>query len=175
MIELSTIRDLVAIFGVIAGFSYYVLTVRNAQRNQKQQLETRQAQLLMNIMNTFRSREFRSQWHIIFELIQMEIDFDAFRENIQKDIESRTAWTSVLAFFESVGVLVRNGMIEVGLIYSLMGLSVKALWEGLEHLIIGDRENLKQYTKTPENYGAWDDFEYLYHEIISYEKTSTNR
>jgi hypothetical protein len=39
MIELSVVRDLVAIFGVIAGFSYYVLTVRNAQRNQQHQLE----------------------------------------------------------------------------------------------------------------------------------------
>lgn len=32
MVELSTIRDLVTIFGVIAGFTYYVLTVRNANR-----------------------------------------------------------------------------------------------------------------------------------------------
>jgi len=32
MIELSVIRDLVAIFGVIAGFSYYVLTVRNTRK-----------------------------------------------------------------------------------------------------------------------------------------------
>jgi sensor domain CHASE-containing protein len=35
MIELSVIRDLVAIFGVIAGFSYYVLTVRANQKNQE--------------------------------------------------------------------------------------------------------------------------------------------
>ena len=38
MIELSVIRDLVAIFGVIAGFSYYVLTVRNANTARKIQL-----------------------------------------------------------------------------------------------------------------------------------------
>ena len=59
MIELSVIRDLVAIFGVIAGFSYYVLTVRNAQRNQQHQLETRQAQLFMNVFNTFASKEYQ--------------------------------------------------------------------------------------------------------------------
>ena len=35
MIELSTIRDLVAIFGVVAGFSYYVLTVRNARARRR--------------------------------------------------------------------------------------------------------------------------------------------
>lgn len=43
MIELGMIRDIVTIFGVIAGFSYFVLTVRNAQINQQHQLETRQA------------------------------------------------------------------------------------------------------------------------------------
>ncbi len=32
MIELSVARDLVAIFGVIGGFSYYVMTVRNARK-----------------------------------------------------------------------------------------------------------------------------------------------
>lgn len=32
---LQVVRDLVAIFGVIAGFSYYVLTVRNAQRTRE--------------------------------------------------------------------------------------------------------------------------------------------
>ncbi len=51
MFELSVVRDLVAIFGVIAGFGYYVLTVRNKQENQRQQLETRQAQLYMQVYN----------------------------------------------------------------------------------------------------------------------------
>ena len=38
MIELSNIRDFVAIFGVIAGFSYYVLTVRATRKNSRIQL-----------------------------------------------------------------------------------------------------------------------------------------
>jgi len=46
-VTLQMVRDVVAIFGVIAGFTYYVLTVRNSQRMQKMQLETRQAQLSM--------------------------------------------------------------------------------------------------------------------------------
>jgi hypothetical protein len=32
MFELSVIRDLVAIFGVIAGLTYYALTVRNQKK-----------------------------------------------------------------------------------------------------------------------------------------------
>jgi hypothetical protein len=38
LVELSTIRDLVAIFGVVAGFSYYVLTVRNAKKSQDERI-----------------------------------------------------------------------------------------------------------------------------------------
>ena len=49
MIELSTIRDLVAIFGVIAGFTYYVLTVRNTQKNLEMSLKSRQTQTFLQM------------------------------------------------------------------------------------------------------------------------------
>jgi hypothetical protein len=42
MIEISIIRDIIACFGVLAGFSYYVLSVRN-------QYKTRQAQLFNSV------------------------------------------------------------------------------------------------------------------------------
>jgi len=51
------IRDLVAIFGVIAGFTYYVMTVRNSQRMQQMTLETRQAQLFMQVYDRWASRD----------------------------------------------------------------------------------------------------------------------
>ena len=44
---LQVVRDLVAIFGVIAGFVYYVLTVGNAQK-------TRRTQLFTQIYSDFR-------------------------------------------------------------------------------------------------------------------------
>ena len=169
MIELSVIRDLVTIFGVLAGFSYYVLTVRNAQRNQQQQLETRQAQLLMNIMNTFRSKEFRTQWHKLFELKIENIE-SVYRE-YRSDIAIITAWTSVLAYFDSIGVLVKNGMISVELIHSLMASSVLALWETFGSFILLDREDVSTFILSSKASSAWDDVEYLYNEIIKYEET----
>ena len=69
MIELSVIRDLVAIFGVLAGFSYYILTVRNAQRNQRMQLETRQTQLYMQLFKELYTPEF---WKLYLELSRIE-------------------------------------------------------------------------------------------------------
>ena len=71
MVELSLIRDFVAIFGVIAGFSYYVLTVRN-------QIKTRQAQLFYSLNRDF--TEYNS-WLRNRELFYMEWDdYDDFEK-----------------------------------------------------------------------------------------------
>ena len=76
MVELSLIRDFVAIFGVIAGFSYYVLTVRANQRNQQHQLETRRAQLYMTLFNTINNQNL---WKHVVEIRQYEYtDYDDF-------------------------------------------------------------------------------------------------
>jgi hypothetical protein len=131
-------------------------------RNQKQTLETRQAQLLMNIMNTFRSTEFRKQWHTLENLEWT--DFNDFIEKYHKDVEVMTAWTSIMTFFEGVGVMVKNQLIDISLIYSLMAISIQMTWERYEPLIMGDRELFKQHSV------AWDDFEYLYTEVIKYRK-----
>ena len=57
-VTLQMVRDVVAIFGVIAGFTYYVLTVRSSQRTQRQQLETRQAQLFMQLYRLYDTKDF---------------------------------------------------------------------------------------------------------------------
>jgi hypothetical protein len=51
--------------GIIASILYYSSVLRNANETQKQALETRQAALLMDLMNNFRSAEFRKQWHTL--------------------------------------------------------------------------------------------------------------
>ena len=66
MFELSIIRDCIAIFGVLAGFSYYVLTVRANQRNMKQTLETRQISLIDNIVTRSMGEQgFRNMFELL--------------------------------------------------------------------------------------------------------------
>jgi hypothetical protein len=75
-LTVSMIRDIIAIFGVLAGFTYYVLTVRNTRVNQQQQLETRQAQLFMQIFQEFSSVE---NFKVLNEVMAMEWDdYDDF-------------------------------------------------------------------------------------------------
>ena len=45
--------------GILVGIAYYIMTIRNQQKNQDMQLETRQAQLFMQIYNRFNDRDIQ--------------------------------------------------------------------------------------------------------------------
>ena len=124
MIELSVVRDLVAIFGVIAGFSYYVLTVRNAQRNQQHQLETRQAQLFMQIYDRFTTKEFQLDYRTL-AVSDDWTDYDDFIQNIRglENVETSNPIAVTLTYFEGLGVLVEEGLIDVNLVAKLLSAS----------------------------------------------------
>ena len=68
-VTLQMIRDVVAIFGVLAGFSYYVITVRNASRERKTQLAQHISEKITSLEKSL----------ISLELLEMEWDdFDDF-------------------------------------------------------------------------------------------------
>jgi hypothetical protein len=160
MVELSTIRDLVAIFGVIAGFSYYVLTVRNAQRNQQHQLETRQAQLFMNLYETWSTPEFRKRSNWVNQHIEYE-DSEDFHSKYGRsgDQDAFADWASVAAYYEGIGVLVRRGLIDIGLVSELLSNSIRITWEKMGPEFLESRALGTGHQKLFYN------FEFLYNEI----------
>jgi hypothetical protein len=151
MIELSIIRDLVAIAGVFIALSYYIMNLRNLR-------QTRQAQIYLNIMETFRSTEFLRQWHIT-ETARWK-DFDDYKEKYspENNPEVLTASTTVFLFFESVGTLVRKKLIDFDLVDGQLAIAIVAHWRRWESIILGDRG----YFQSP---GFWSDFEYIYKEL----------
>jgi len=165
MIELSVIRNLVTIFGVIAGFSYYVLTVRNAQKTreltlkaQKQSADTRQAQLLMQLYAHLREDKFNTQYTELQRKYEFR-DYDDFKEKLGDDIEFRAILNSVGTFFEGVGVLVYRNLLDPQLVDDLMSSYIFLTWEKIgpyikEHRLRRNRPEL------------FDKFEYLYEEIM---------
>ena len=158
MIELSVIRDFVAIFGVIAGFSYYVLTVRNQQKNQLQQLETRQAQLFMPLYSNVHDREFLKT--IIPILLEWEwTDYDDFHSKYgAQNIDEYSRFYTILDYFEGIGVLVKRGLIDISFIDDLFSGLIVMYWEKLESIIMEIRVKMNW----PQ---AGEYFEYLYKEI----------
>ena len=134
MIELSVIRDLVAIFGVIAGFSYYVLTVRATRKNQEQQLETRHTQLFLQY--TRRIDKIRDNWDEVFNNWSWK-DYNDFMEKYGPDTnpEKWKVLMSVTAIFEEMGVLATHGSIDIQLVYDMMASYPIRLWDKIEPII----------------------------------------
>ena len=152
---LQVVRDVVAIFGVIAGFTYYVLTVRNQNR-------TRQAQLLMELYETYRSKEFRED---VTKLRSQEwTDFDDFWEKYgeENNPDAWNTWISVAAFFNGVGVLLKRNLIDIVLVEDLLSNVVFGSWSRMQVPLFGYR---KWQTRSIIGQEILHGFEYLYEQL----------
>jgi len=160
---ISMVRDIVTILGVIGGFTYYVMTVRATQRNQKQQLETRQAQLFMNIYNQWTSGINRN----FSELRNWE--WNNYDDYIKKygDIESQNEVSNVGGYLEGIGVLVKENYVPIRLVALFLTTVVMDFYEQFESIT---KENRKR--RNAPRIGS--ESEYLYKTLHKYLEENPN-
>jgi len=125
-VSLSMVRDLVAIFGVVAGFSYYVLTVRNAQNNQKLTLRNQEISL-RNQEETLRTRAATIYHQMMAPIISTEWGIKRVRllsntpfsnheewlELYRSNPEYAEAWSWVINIYEMIGAYLRSGLVII--------------------------------------------------------------
>jgi len=145
MIELSMIRDLVAIFGVIAGFTYYVLTVQATRKNQRQQLETRRTQLFMDIKNTYDDTAFIESHKRVLNTYHWE-NFEDYIEKYgpEGDQKKSSEIQVMLNFYNGLGVLLALDRIDIELVGMHWGYMPVRFWNKMESVILGMREAMNQ-------------------------------
>ena len=105
MVELADIQAayyMVAATGVLVAAIYYVLNMRAMQRNSKAALETRQAQLLMNIYERWSKPEFQEAWSDI--LTWEWKDLDDYMRKYGSNKESNREILLVGSMFEGLSV-----------------------------------------------------------------------
>ena len=152
MIELSAIRDLVAIFGVIAGFTYYIISVRNAGISRKTQVVLDLRNFIYNLETNRKFIELLSMTWEDFEDFQRKYDSTVNPDNFAKR-------RMVLIRFEGMGYMLRQGLVDIDTIYNLIGsFAILQLWQKYEPII---KEQRKFYNE-PHWYRWW---EYLASEI----------
>ena len=140
------------------------MVLRNANKTQQQQLETRQAQLFMQIANqTLHDPAFmnawarirRGEWSNLEEFMEWRGDQDS--DNF-KDV------FRVGSLLETIGVIVKESLVDIRLIDSLMAAIVLDYWEKVGAYAIiemKDSPNFKGY-----------EAEYLYNELKKYQATN---
>jgi hypothetical protein len=162
--DVQTLGVVIAAVSVVIGVVNSILMSRREDRrrelmskNQDITLETRQAQLFMNLYAHMRGKEFVEDSR---ELTSWEWeDFVDFRRKYgsRGDRELNTIFVSTGNFFDGIGVLVKRGLVDVNMVDELMSDWVLWYWERFGSVI-------KEYRAVSNpKYFEW--VEYLYERI----------
>jgi len=163
-VALQTLLTYLTLISVPVGVFYHIMTLRNTRKNQEVQLETRQAQLFMNIFNTFASKDYQKDKEQMMSVWEWN-DYDDFFAKYGPDVnpDDHAIWDMNLQYIEGVGVLVRRGLIDPELVYDIMYGSIIAFWEKHETIIQGLREEFH----SPQ---TLNDLEYIYKQMKTIEE-----
>lgn len=143
MVELATLQavsPIIGSLGVFVAVVYYVSTLRNNQRTQQLQLDTRQAQLFMQIYSqSHNDPTFLDAWRTV-----MNLQWSTFEEfgNLVKDEEKGKAMQRVGSFYEGLGVLVKENFVEIRLVALLMTIMTRIWWEKYKPIIEEGRRQM---------------------------------
>ena len=120
---LSMVRDIVAILGVVGGFTYYVMTVRH-------QNTSRKAQLFMEMYRDFKRPDIQKAFNDVVNIWTWK-DYDEFVEKYGRDTnyDEFNKYMLVYSVYEGLGVLVYRNLIDVTMIEELMRSYVVSFWE----------------------------------------------
>ena len=153
--------------GIIASILYNTNVLRNANRTrelqlkaQEQALETRQAQFFMQIYGRFDDRE---HWEQYTEISSRTWDdfADWWEKYGEKNEEAMAAFASLGSYFEGIGVLINENLVDVRLVAKLMSGPIIAFWEMHAPII----NELRNYMNQPR---MLRETEYLYNELMKY-------
>ena len=121
---LSTLQTI----ALIVGIAYYLFIMRNSQRNQQMQLETRQAELYMRLWEKWNTKEFSEQR---YEVYRMEwTDFDDFNEKYsgRSNPETFASWNTFGRMITGLAELRRKRLIDVEFLDIMMINDIMNWW-----------------------------------------------
>ena len=145
-VSLSMIRDVVTIFGVIAGFSYYIMVVRNANK-------ARQIQLI----SQFSGSASEEMQKIGIQLIALEwSDYDDFERKYGSDVNPDN-FAMRYAFwsrFNQLGYMLHINIIDIETLQGIFGGAGGPLWQWHKFESIIKEQRLRY--KLPDLFAWWE-------------------
>jgi len=147
---LSTLQTI----ALIVGIAYYLIIMRNSQRNQQMQLETRQAQLFMNLFSEWRSKEMSETVNeLVFSWVWSDHEDFKAKYGSETNLGQWNKFTSVVVFFEGIGLLVHKGLVDPYYVRNLMGGRMWWFWEKYEQVFMNYRKewNMPEFVEWYEH------------------------
>ena len=126
-------RARVAAAGVFIAAINSIRSSRRAEENDRQMLETRQAQLFMQIYNRWSSAEVSKGYGMVrYQYPELEgeelfrVPTDPYNEEVFVAVHSLNQ------FFEGIAVLVETGLLDIQLVENLFSRRIIWFWERTE-------------------------------------------
>ncbi|MHA2380716.1 MAG: DUF4760 domain-containing protein [Candidatus Thorarchaeota archaeon] len=166
MVDAQTISIIFAGVSIGVAAIYYMLTLRYTRRNQEltlkaqeQALETRQAQLFMQLFDRWLASGYAEK---LVELLfhQEWKDYEDWLEKYgpERNPEAANVYFTLDTYFEGIGTLIKRKLVDPSLVDDLMGSDIVTYWDKIRPIAEGIRKN--------RNIPSWAEHsEYLYNVV----------
>ena len=161
MVSVEQILYIVPILALTVSILYYAINVRNANKTQKLQLETRQVQIFMNNISGVRSSpEFQKLiYKVTFIDEWNDLQDYSNRYGPEKNLDAYSEHLFVWQLYDTIGFLLKKGVIDLSFLDDLLKASLLVAWKKFEPVIKMNRQRVNQPN-------LWNQFEYLAEEIM---------
>jgi hypothetical protein len=166
LVDIQTISIVIAASGLFIAAVNQILSNRRAekqreltQQTQQLTLETRQAQLFMQIYNAWSSTDVTKSYGFLrYQHPDIEGE-ELFNLCMRPYVPENFMRIHCLnQFFEGIAVLVETGLLDIKLVENLFSRRITWFWERMETMFIYVRKRLNDPTQ-------YDSLERLYHEM----------
>jgi hypothetical protein len=147
MIDLQTVLTYLTLVSIPVGVAYHIMTLNNTRKNQQLQLETRQVQMFQYYIEKLSSPEIITASREIqkWEWKDSEdfINKYWYPDNPEKAESLRICF----ALYERIGILLKEGVIDLPMLYDMIGGIPIREWERFESVIDYIRVNYEEGVK----------------------------
>ena len=153
-VSIQTLLTYLTLISIPVGVIYHIMTLKNTRKNQQMQLETRQAQLFMQLFNRWSDPAFAKLYGDYRYKTCAEVNNDPEKISkiaIQALFESYNpeVWIPIQTlaqYFEGISILVQKDLIDVDMVKRLLSGRIVWYWDSTEPFIRYVREKIDDPT-----------------------------
>jgi hypothetical protein len=158
MVELTTLFGLAETLAIIIGVIIALQQLRDIKQTREIELGTRQAQLFWQLTDKFTSKEGLDYLRVLGATWSSH---EEWLERCRNDVEYNKAYRWLTTIFNSRGVLLREGLLDVRLVALMASGPTIYWWEKYQDVIYNERERM--------NYRRYcSEWEYSYNLLVKY-------
>jgi len=110
--------------GLTASILYYTMVLRNANRTQEMQLETRSQQLFMQIYQQASTPEVIRHWAEVIKYEWEDLEEFYSKYGAYSNSDTYGKYVSIWRRYNTIGIMLRDNRVSPDLLYDYMGTAV---------------------------------------------------